>query len=481
MRGVSWRRRILATTAFLALPEMACSDFQLPPAPDYGNVRITVVSSGGDLDLDGYSLALDAQPITALTGSGGNLANITSSYYLPVGTHSLAIGGVAANCVVNGTALRSVDVVRSVTTDVRFEVVCVATGIVITTHTTGPDSPDYFQVALDDNAGGPVAVSGSLTMSRLAAGSHTLTLVTPEHCTTAGGARITINVNAKSLVSVPFEITCVAATRLEKIAFVHDSVENRTSLAWIGLVKPDGTGSLLLTPGTSPTWSPTRTRLAFSTSNCDDPYAYYYGLICSGGLEVLDPEIGISSLPVRGAPVFNPSWTSIGDAIAFESYDSLKDVRVLKVLPFGLTSVRSIGITGPRSSEQPSWSPDGRQLAFVCRWTTNTDVCIVNADGSALVHVTDDGELDLHPAWSPDGTRIAIARTPAGGTVSDIVLVDVATKQRTVLTTGSDPAWSPDGSKLVFAGGDGLFVIGADGSNRTRLTTGADHAPAWRP
>jgi hypothetical protein len=34
---------------------------------------------------------------------------------------------------------------------------------------------------------------------------------------------------------------------------------------------------------------------------------------------------------------------------------------------------------------------------------------------------------------------------------------------------------------LVFAGGDGLFAIGADGSNRRRLTTGAHSAPAWRP
>jgi len=49
---------------------------------------------------------------------------------------------------------------------------------------------------------------------------------------------------------------------------------------------------------------------------------------------------------------------------------------------------------------------------------------------------------------------------------------------------GIEPAWSRDGAKLVgrFVGGNGLFVIGADGSNLKRLTTGRyDTAPAWRP
>jgi len=222
--------------------------------------------------------------------------------------------------------------------------------------------------------------------------------------------------------------------------------------------------------------------LAFSTTNCDDPYYYYYyGPACSGGLVLADPELGDASLVLGGYPVFNPSWARNGTAIAFESFDEQQGDRVLKLLSVSSNAVVPIDVMGPQSKEQPSWAPDGTRIAFVCRWAVNIDICTVPAIGGIPVRMTDDAEVDLHPAWSPDGSRIAFARTPAGSTSPQIVLLDVATKQRTVLTGGTDPAWSPDGSKLVFTGADGLFVIDANGSNRRRLTIGPDHAPAWRP
>jgi TolB protein len=108
----------------------------------------------------------------------------------------------------------------------------------------------------------------------------------------------------------------------------------------------------------------------------------------------------------------------------------------------------------------------------------------VNRDGGGLVQLTNDPSFDGHAAWSPDGTKIAFARYPdavSSNADAKIVVMDLATRQVTILTNGGEPAWSPDGSKLVFASDDGLFLIDADGTNHRRLTTGPHHAPAWRP
>ena len=481
--GVSERRRILTTSAFVALLTVSCVGIGEPPtAPDYGFIRVAITASGGDLDLDGYTLVIGAGSPILLVPSASNLTNFVNSYYAVGGEYTVTLGGVAANCSVDGTAVRSVSVVGSQITDVTFAVRCLATGIAITTHTTGVDSPSKLQLMVDQT---PVtlAANGAQTIGRMAPGSHSLTLLTPNHCTiTSGPAQSAVAVTVKTVVSMTYEIACTAITRLEKIAFVHDSTVNGATVGWIEVVNPDGTGVQPLAQGVAPEWSPAKTRLAFSTTNCDEPYYYYYyGPGCSGGLVLMDPEVGDVSYFFGSLPVFNPSWARNGAAIAFESFDEQQGDRVLKLLSVSSSTVISIGVTGPQSNEQPSWAPDGSRIAFVCRWAVNIDICTVPAIGGIPVRMTDDAEVDRHPAWSPDGSRIAFARTPAGSTSPQIVLLDVATKQRTVLTGGTDPAWSPDGSKLVFAAADGLWVIGADGSNRRRLTVGLDHAPAWRP
>ena len=481
--GVWVRRRNLATSAVFVLLAVSCVGIGEPPtAPDYGFIRVAVTASGGDLDLDGYTLVIGAGSPILLVPSSANLTNFVNSYYTVGGEYTVTLGGLAANCSVDGPAVRSVTVVRSQVTDVTFAVRCLATGIAITTITTGVDSPNKLQLMVDQTAV-TLAANGAQTIGRMAPGNHSLTLLTPNNCTvTSGPAQSAVAVTLRTVVSTTYEVACTAIARLEKIAFVHDSTVNGVTVGWIEVVNPDGTGVLPLAQGVAPEWSPARTRLAFSTTNCDDPYYYYYyGPACSGGLVLADPELGDASLVLGGYPVFNPSWARNGAAIAFESFDEQQGDRVLKLLSVSSNAVISIGVTGPQSNEQPSWAPDGTRIAFVCRWAVNIDICTVPAIGGIPVRMTDDAEVDLHPAWSPDGSRIAFARTPAGSTSPQIVLLDVATKQRTVLTGGTDPAWSPDGSKLVFAAADGLWVIDADGSNRRRLTVGLDHAPAWRP
>ncbi len=55
----------------------------------------------------------------------------------------------------------------------------------------------------------------------------------------------------------------------------------------------------------------------------------------------------------------------------------------------------------------PAWSPDGRRIAFSSLRDGNTEIYLMNADGSGVTRLTYKDDFDSFPAWSPDGRRIA--------------------------------------------------------------------------
>jgi hypothetical protein len=130
------------------------------------------------------------------------------------------------------------------------------------------------------------------------------------------------------------------------------------------------------------------------------------------------------------------------------------------------------------------------KIAFADLGPQSFDIHTINPDGTGDTTVTPaDAIDDFHPAWSPDGARIAFDRAPGGN--GDIYVIDADGTDLTRLTTdpGADanPAWSPDGSEIVFesprAGSKDLWVMNANGSDQTRLTTDPDteRDPSWSP
>ena len=55
----------------------------------------------------------------------------------------------------------------------------------------------------------------------------------------------------------------------------------------------------------------------------------------------------------------------------------------------------------------PSWSPDGRRIAFQSDVDEDWEIFVMNADGSGVTQLTDNEAWNLTPSWSPDGRRIA--------------------------------------------------------------------------
>jgi plastocyanin len=152
------------------------------------------------------------------------------------------------------------------------------------------------------------------------------------------------------------------------------------------------------------------------------------------------------------------------------------------------------GEVGTVTVEVPPPPPSG-MIAFVHSDTLPSEggIYTINADGTGARRLTDSQNYGGEPAWSPDGAKLAftrITRDPEWTLLEyldpDIYVINADGSGLTRLTTDAhsgNPAWSPDGRRIAFTRGSEIYVMNADGSGATRLTNnpGQDNAPAWSP
>lgn len=120
--------------------------------------------------------------------------------------------------------------------------------------------------------------------------------------------------------------------------------------------------------------------------------------------------------------------------------------------------------------DKPSWSPDGTLIAFESRRDCadddanrcQSDIYVMDADGGNPRQLTDGPDSDTHPTWSPDGRTIAFERNDNSESGADRIYTlpanaTPAVEPTLVPTSGekssdSDllPAWSPDGNRIAF-------------------------------
>jgi|GEM_PF-4797872 len=191
-----------------------------------------------------------------------------------------------------------------------------------------------------------------------------------------------------------------------------------------------------------------------------------------------------------------PSWSGDGTRLAFASNRSGdSDIWVMQADGSGQTRLT----TDADVEGNPVFSPDGAQIAFT-RWHAGTpEVWVMDADGTDQVRFTCwpappgdpwpnrcDNEW---PTWSPDGSTIAVTSHRQGN--ADIVTIDRSGEPQHIVTVGSaaDDAWqdwSPDGQRLVFVSerpGGPLLTMAADGTDVVPVpgTGGTASRPSWSP
>jgi Tol biopolymer transport system component len=190
----------------------------------------------------------------------------------------------------------------------------------------------------------------------------------------------------------------------------------------------DGTGfavlSNTLTEDFGPAWSHDGKQIAFTTSTPGFPTTLSIINLESGGRFAL--------LLFSGAA--NPDWSPDNLTFVFEQFNA--------IWTFNQITRENLRLTGLTTGDsRPHYSPNGSQIVFQSNRDGQSEIYVMNADGSAQTRLTNNPAADTAPAWSPDGTKILFTSLRDGPTSPALYVMNADGSNQTRVTSGSDGAW----------------------------------------
>jgi len=479
MRGPGGTRSRTSAGYFLALAAAVsipgCEDLAgAPEGP--GALRVSVVTAGGDPDLNGYLAQIDQRTARNVPPDGQTVFSD-----LEPGSYRLELLDVAANCDPVPAGIRLVTVAAADTAEVSFVVHCEATGLNATVAVAGIDLDPQYQVLVNGQGAGLIAPGTPVAVTRLAGGTYMVGLgdIAP-NCGVVGLNPRPVAVAHRQVVPVQFEVECVASTGAIRILTSTSGVDQDPS----GYTVQLPAGKSLSVPTTGVTVSPLLAPGHYSIQ-----------------LDDVASNCRIAGENPRGVEVLaGGSVRHVAD-VAFElECDPRWQLAFVRNNLVVLSNEDATQLEAVDRGARPVWSGDGVRVAFEC---VPIGICIASLDGRPIVRlVQDGGAWDVSPAWRPDG-RLTVSRYVRCDYFYYYYYCWAGLHQMGADGTARSPfplpanvleafdlAWSPDGTVLAFAclivgreGSADICRIGLDGTGFNRVTDGPGHksAPAWSP
>lgn len=184
-------------------------------------------------------------------------------------------------------------------------------------------------------------------------------------------------------------------------------------------------------------------------------------------------------------PIMSPSWSPDGRKLAYVSFEKRRSQIFIQDI---YTQKRELITSFPNINGSPVWSPDGKKLALVLSKDGQPEIYVMDLQTKELKRLTKNRVIDTEPSWSPDGKSIIFSSERGGRPqIYQISLTTGKTKRLTwegELNLGG--TITPDGDSLVLVSRhNGNYMISVQDLNsnelRTLTKTQLDESPSIAP